>query len=305
MKADAVFEGGGIKGLAFLGAVEVMEEAGYQWERLAGTSAGSIIAALLATGMSGKQIVSAFLSFPFHKLEVGIGLNRIPYLGPYLCLRMFNGLHSLDLLQQWLETQFIQTGKIAFGDLPDQKLKIVVTDVTRNKMSIIPDDLPSYGVDPNTFPLAAAVRMSCSVPFFFRPTFLENSLIVDGGVLSNYPVWIFDSKERPKWPTFGFRLSGAPLVAQPQKIKGPIRLGVALIRTMLEGQGQVFIDAHSAARTITVKGIPYAATDFRLTNTEKEELVQLGRDAAVDFLIRWNFEQYVSVYRQTATKMKV
>lgn len=298
MKADAVFEGGGIKGLAFLGAVEVMEEAGYRWERLAGVSSGSIIASLLATGMNAKQIARSFLKFPYHQLEKKVGFGRIPYLGPLLNMRLYNGIYSLNILERWLEKMFARVGKRTFGDLPQGKLKVVVTDVTRNKMAILPDDLPSYGVKPEIFPLAKAVRMSCSLPFIFQPLTLNDSVMVDGAVLSNYPIWIFDSDKEPKWPTFGFRLSGAPLLAQPKKVKGPIRMAVALIRTIFEGQDRAFIDAHNAARTITIKGIPFAATDFSIQDWQKEQLTRLGRDAAVDFLAHWNFQQYICDYRR-------
>lgn len=307
MRVDAVFEGGGIKGLAFIGAVEVLEDAGYKWERLAGTSAGSIIATLLATGMNAREIKTALLKFPFEQLEWEKGLNRIPYLGPYISVSLYNGIYRLDSLQDWLQSQLRKIGKVTFGDLPDGKLKIIVTDITRNKMCILPDDLPSYGVDPALFPLAAAVRMSCSVPFVFRPTKLNGSIMMDGGVLSNYPVWIFDTKERPRWPTFGFRLSGIKAIEQPKKIKGPIRLLAAIIRTMLESQDNFSIDEHSTARTITIKGINHSCTQFNIALEEKEKLVQLGRESAVNFLIHWNFEQYISVFRppcnETETKV--
>jgi len=305
MRVDAVFEGGGIKGLAFLGAVEVLEDAGYKWERLAGTSAGSIIATLLATGMTAREINAALLKFPFEQLELEKGINRIPYLGPYLSVSFYNGIYRLDMLQDWLQSLLRKIGKVTFGDLPDDKLKIIVTDITRNKMCILPDDLPSYGVNPAVFPLAAAVRMSCSVPFIFQPTKLNGSIMMDGAVLSNYPVWIFDTKERPRWPTFGFRLTGIKAISQPKKIKGPIRLLAAIIRTMLESQDNFSIDEHSTARTITIKGITHASTQFNLTQEEKEKLIQLGRDSALNFLIHWNFEQYISVYRPTCKETKM
>ena len=50
LKADAVFEGGGVKGIGLVGAVAFAEEKGYRWVNLAGTSAGAIVAALLAAG---------------------------------------------------------------------------------------------------------------------------------------------------------------------------------------------------------------------------------------------------------------
>ena len=89
-------------------------------------------------------------------------------------------------------------------------------------MLVLPDALPSYrlsadapAIDAASFPIADAVRMSMSIPFFFQPVELVHaqsgvrSTILDGGVLSNFPVWIFDVADRdPARPTFGFRLIG-------------------------------------------------------------------------------------------------
>jgi predicted acylesterase/phospholipase RssA len=75
------------------------------------------------------------------------------------------------------------------------------------------------GSEPGSFPVADAVRMSMSIPYFFQPVELIHdetglpSTIVDGGVLSNFPVWIFDVKDRdPLRPTFGFKLIGGKRV---------------------------------------------------------------------------------------------
>ena len=47
--------------------------------------------------------------------------------------------------------------------------------------------------------------MSMSIPFFFEPVVHKKSYFVDGGILSNFPVWLFDSPGIPEWPTFGFK----------------------------------------------------------------------------------------------------
>jgi len=56
LKADAVFEGGGVKGIGLVGAVSEIEKAGYEFENLAGTSAGAIVAALLAVGYNAQEM---------------------------------------------------------------------------------------------------------------------------------------------------------------------------------------------------------------------------------------------------------
>ncbi|KFL16373.1 hypothetical protein GT94_04495 [Geobacillus stearothermophilus] len=60
MNIDLVFSGGGVKGFALLGAYEAIEEKGLRWKRLAGTSAGALLAALLAAGYTAREIATEF-----------------------------------------------------------------------------------------------------------------------------------------------------------------------------------------------------------------------------------------------------
>ncbi|WP_046175300.1 patatin-like phospholipase family protein [Domibacillus indicus] len=297
MKIDAVFEGGGVKGFSYIGAVQVLEKSGYVWNQLAGSSVGSITAALLAAGFTGEEMKEYFLKFPLDQLGKKSGISRIPFLGPALSLEFLNGIYSLSPLEASLVSALKTKGKVTFGDLPENKLKIVVSDITQNRMAILPDDLPLYHLSPDEFPIARAVTMSASVPFFFKPLTLDGNLIVDGSLLSNYPIWLFDSKETPRWPTFGFRLSGSPRVHQQKKVKGLVDISLALIKTMMEAHDKRYIESHNAARTIFIKGIPVSTTQFDISNEEKLQLIELGKQAAEEFLAKWNFTEYIHRYR--------
>ena len=90
------------------------------------------------------------------------------------------------------------------------RLRVIASDVTHRRMLVLPDDAAHLGVNPDELEIARAVRMSMSLPIFFEPVVHENGetgedhLIVDGGMLSNFPVWLFDRKgQDPRWPTFG------------------------------------------------------------------------------------------------------
>ncbi|MBP1933625.1 patatin-like phospholipase family protein [Ammoniphilus resinae] len=296
MRVNAIFEGGGIRGLAFLGAIEQMEAFGYEWGQLAGTSAGSIMATLLAAGYKGKEITERLLQFPFNQIEKKTGIGKFPLFGPWLCLAFHNGLYNPIILEQWIHQLLREKGITTFADLPPNKLKVTITDLTANRMSILPDDLAFYQTDPATFPVATAVRMSCSIPYILRPLKLNGNVIVDGAVLSKYPIWIFDTTDVPKWPTFGFRLSGPEFIQQPKKIAGPLDLSIALIRTMMDFHDQRHLDSHSAVRTIFIKGIKLRTTDFYLTEEDKLELIELGRKSTQNFLRDWNFQKYIQTY---------
>ena len=86
-RADAVFEGGGVKGIGLVGALQAFEEAGFQWQNVAGTSAGAITAALVAVGYTAqetKMIMNERVDF--HKFMDTAGIGRLPVLGPWLSL---------------------------------------------------------------------------------------------------------------------------------------------------------------------------------------------------------------------------
>ena len=89
---------------------------------------------------------------------------------------------------------------------------MIASDLTNGRLVVLPDDLIQYGIDPGSFSIAKAIRMSCSLPYFFEPVKLhtrgETSIIVDGGVLSNFPMWLFDRDNVKKTrPVLGIQLS--------------------------------------------------------------------------------------------------
>lgn len=119
MKADAVFEGGGVKGIAFVGAVEMMECKGYSWNKLAGTSAGAIVAALLAAGYNSAEIKELMHSLDYVQLLGKTRMNSVPLLNKALPLILNSGIYSNHVLEtvmsDWLKRRGIET----FGDLPE------------------------------------------------------------------------------------------------------------------------------------------------------------------------------------------
>ncbi len=233
MKADAVFEGGGVKGIALVGGLWAAEARGYTWENVAGTSAGAIVAALVAAGYTAGEIKELMSSLDFQRLKDNMCIGKLPVLGPALSLGIYKGMHKGEYFEKWLREKLVAKGIRTFGDLLvpayrdneqfKYRLRIIAADISRGRMLILPQDIVEYGGKPDELDIATAVRMSMSIPLFYRPVrydYLNNgspqsSYIVDGGILSNYPVWLFDTPDRPERPTFGFRLVDAtpPAVA--------------------------------------------------------------------------------------------
>jgi len=311
---NAVFEGGGVKGVGLVGAVAVTEEQGYQFANVAGTSAGSIVSSLIAAGYSGVELKEILDALDYEKFKDKDFLDKLPILGPIASIGFEKGLFEGDFFETWLTELLEAKGIRTFGDLINEdeidnpklryKLQVVAADCTRGEMVILPGDIKRYGILPDSMGVARAVRMSMSIPFFFEPIQLQDastgemSYIVDGGVLSNYPVGIFDDKtiENPR-PTLGYKLV-EPGEGKPRKIKGPISLFSALFSTMMEAHDARYIQDHNFARTIPIKTLGVGTTDFGIKKEKSEALYQSGRDAASDFFERWDFGKWKEKYTE-------
>lgn len=221
MRADGVFSGGGIKGLAFAGGLQAAAEAGYdEWGKLAGTSAGSITAMALAVGYTAQ------------------GLRE--------------QLDSFDL------------GKIAdYGPLGEAE-----------------------------FPIAEAVRISAGFPYFFPPLSLRDArtkkpgVLVDGGVTSAFPIFLFDKAE-PRHPTWGFRLYAGSGPEKPSYtvIDGPlwpVDMLKAIVDTSMHALDNLEMIAFRP-RTISIPTGDIPTLDFSLTDAQKKELFDSGYNTAKAF----------------------
>jgi NTE family protein len=305
LKADAVFEGGGTRGIAFVGAIEAMEEAEVEWQRLAGTSAGAVIAALLASGYKSYEIRKHLSDLDLLKLRGRTFMNQIPIFGTLLEL-MFNlGIYKNDYLETWVDSLLSKKGIQTFADLPDGKLKIIASDVSNGQMLILPDDLIRYRLTPGDLKVSTAVMMSASIPFFYRPVIWKSkdrnkSYILDGGLLSNFPIWIFDT-DNPRFPTFGFRFV-KDKVNINAVIPTPLHLFKNIFKTMLQAHDLRHLNEEAKERTIQIPTGNINATDFNLNKDEIDFLYHSGYTSTKKFLTKWDFEQYKVKRMQKAKK---
>src|SRR6266498_2441151 len=156
--------------------------------------------------------------------------------------------------------------------------------------------------------VADAVRASASIPFFFQPCMLKvpgrggQVYLTDGGMLSNFPIDVFDRRDdqRPRWPTFGVKLSAKPnanLMAPAPSIRGVVRFGLALVATMTNAHDQMHLDEPSVVdRTVFVDTFGVKATDFDLDAKTRDQLFDKGTAAGKKFLDGWNFDRYLDTY---------
>jgi len=321
---DLVCEGGGVKGIGLAGAYSTLAEHGFQPQNVAGTSAGAITAALIAAGYSSSELKELVFSLDFRRFEDRGWAARIPAVGDPLSILIEEGVFEGDEFLRWIRGVLAEKGVRTFGDLRTQwddpkyrsRLQVVASDISGRRLLVLPRDAEALGLDADDLEVALAVRMSMSIPIFFKPVRIENRqtnhehLIVDGGMLSNFPVWLFDSKdgEVPDWPTFGLLLvepdPKVPITERipqpehgPRGVKGLAILLSSVVHTMMEAHDRLYVEQAQYARTIPIPTLGVGTTEFDLPRARAEALFESGRTAAEKFLDTWDFEAYVAEFR--------
>jgi NTE family protein len=305
---DLVFEGGGVKGIALVGAFSVLEEQGYEPQNMAGASAGAIVAALIAAGYDADALKEIIAGLDYDQFKDEALEDRFPG-GKVLSILKDLGIYEGKAFEDWMRGLLEARNVRTFGDLVRRedvelkyryKLQVIASDVTEQRLLVLPRDAPALGIeDPDDIDVAKAVRMSMSIPIFFEPVKWPNSqtgeehLIVDGGMLSNFPVWLFDAPE-PQWPTFGMKLVQEPRVPIGEALTEPVpRGGVmqvigylrSLVDTMMAAHDRLYIDQHDFdRRTIGIDTLGVGTTEFDLSQERALALYESGRAAAEKFL---------------------
>lgn len=284
---NLAFEGGGVKGIAYAGALEVLEEKEIlqSVKRVAGTSAGAITACMLSLGYHTdkiKEIVSSMDLSSFTDWQ--FIWNRFKYYGK----------HPGKKFVTWIKEQ-IKASPLGlketstFADLKEKggrDLHVFACDIYTHKLAEF-----SLEKTPDTL-LADAVRASMSIPLFFNAWQLSNNkpnnhLYVDGGMIYNYPITTFDTKGFVNWKTLGLRLDDI------HKKRAVNEFGYGhwidyiknTFETLMTSQDIFFIhDADDVKRSIVVDDLGVKATDFDITEDTKNKLVESGRACTEAFL---------------------
>ena len=324
--ADGVFQGGGIKGLAIAGALVEFEANDRlrveRWVNVAGTSAGAILAAYLAAGHTAVELAALIDRAPFPSFQDwGPGGK---FLGGARNLLRRHGLVRGEEFRRWFDQELGGMTFAAVKSEPDPdgappehpyRLRMIAADVTNQRLLVLPEDLHRYRlpdeagvIDPDRFKIADAVRMSLSIPYFFPPVDLidaesgEPATIIDGGTLSNFPVWLFDTDRRdPRRPTFGLRLVGGRPVGGGarmflRRLGWPAALAADIVDTLSGAWDDRFVSRSVRVRTCTVDGDDVGTTDFDLSQAKRDELIRGGERAARGFLATYNLDQYRNTF---------
>jgi NTE family protein len=305
---DIVLEGGGVKGTGLVGALQELASGGYVPRRVAGTSAGAIVGSLLAAGMSPDDMAAIMQELDYTKFRDEGFIDRLGIPGKAASFLFEKGVYEGAYLQSWLAGLLEKLGVRTFADLkltddwakelpPERryKLMVVVSDVSRGRMVRLPWDYASYGLDPDTQLVADAVRASMSIPFFYEPVNLKGNYLVDGGLLSNFPITSFD--DHTPWPTLGIKLSAkAEALTKMNPVTNPLEYTLAILSTAMNAHDAMHIDDPcTQMRTIFVDTFDIKATDFDISKEDQARLLASGHKYAKRFLQDWDFTRYKNI----------
>lgn len=325
---NLVFEGGGVLGIAYLGALDYLYRNGIMQgiKRVAGTSAGAITACITSFNLPFYEMKRIADTLNYRKVPQkdehsksskisDIVRNEIENIfGDADCfyrLATDYGWYSTQYFYDWIKSQialqFDITKKLppyTFADFknpeihkdkrPFLDLYIIGTD-----MSYKASEVFSYETTPN-MEVAKAVRISMSIPLFFESIKVKdkNSLTTvfsDGGVMRNYPINIFDAEnfkdqiiDGVNVQTLGLRFKNTQKYSEIDSLIEYIK---NLFQSLLQVQEDIFNNSpKDIARSIQIETGDVSALDFDISPNDKTYnfLYQQGFDAAKNYFLKQN-----------------
>jgi NTE family protein len=299
-----VFSGGGIKGIAYCGALDVLDSNNILYQEdgsskilgFAGTSAGSIIAALLAVGYKTKEIKKILKKLDMRDLiddKIGIirdGINLIEKYGTapgnYVLFFLGNLIKAKTGNEDYTIDQLYN----------DKGIKLVIVGTNMNMCT----SQYFYPGDASNITIRKAVRISISIPFLFEPVLHDENFYVDGGVLDNYPLHVFDGEYpgekmarcgtcNPHDKVLGLQIvtdDGANedgKLTNREKIDNLLHFGFAFLKTFMLENDRRMLTCANKKRTVRIITPNYPTTNFTISDDDKNLLMECGRKCTSDF----------------------
>ncbi|HLX09370.1 MAG TPA: patatin-like phospholipase family protein [Thermoanaerobaculia bacterium] len=294
-----VLEGGGVKGIAYAGAFEALEQQGIldQLQGVAGTSAGAITAALVSLRYTPRQIRELLLHLDFAKFEDGGATGIFRLFSHY---GWFRGDYFLSIMRCLVDNQ-THKPHATFADLHDGHfvdLHVFATDLTH----VSGENLTHRGTQEYSYEnpatrdteVALAVRESMSIPLFFASVRAGGNVFVDGGVLLNYPIDTFDPKDDPQHQTLGLLLDHTGTATPDNQIDNLVDYMKYLLEAVENEQAMdLEWDPPNLERTVIVNNLGIGTTDFQLTTAQMMGLVGQGYACTCSYLKSWGAGAHV------------
>jgi NTE family protein len=311
---NLVFEGAGIRGVAYVGAIKELEKRNLLLtiEKVGGTSAGAIAALTVSLGYNASEIEKIIYNTKLQKFNDG----KFFFFGGISRINKNYGWYRGKSFTRWLEKIIMaKTGNadITFKELHDMKFRdLYVTGTSLNNQKLI---VFSYERYPQ-MKVKDAVRISMSIPLWFEAVFIDSKgqivnkkkttenfdIMVDGGFTGNYPIFVFDSlsnagleTQRYANPhTLGFRIDAPEQITYDQQKKGLAPIEVkrfknyvgAFYNYIIENMNRSSLTIEDWSRTVSISSGSIGPKIKKLSVTEKEVLINNGQQAMKDFFAK-------------------
>jgi NTE family protein len=304
---NLVFEGGGTKGAAFAGGIQVIDDLGLfaKVKRVAGTSAGSITATLLACGAGSAGLTESVHHTDFREFIYDKGWVLDDIFRTVQHYGMHTGNTFVSILKEYIE-RYAGDGELTFAQLdrlvadkPEtyKQLSVVASNLTRQKPQIFNSELTP------DLPIWRAVRASICIPLIFEPIKINGDFYVDGGLSWIFPINIYDTtllnrsdgdefyERNPA--TLGFYLEphvlvpGGPDYDPPEvKIDSLRTFAIAMASFLMDNANSKNLHPDDRSRTIFIDDLGVSGTDFNTSKEMIDKLVESGCKATQAYFSR-------------------
>ncbi len=300
LKYNCVFGGGGIRGMAYIGAIKALEEFGIELNSIAGSSVGAVFASFIAAGYSEKEIQEIFFDFNinmFRDLNINLFTNDIS---------ISKGEIFLDWLREKIGKKVFAANyknqQVRFKDI-EKNLYILTIDINTNTPYIF-----SKETTPDE-EIAMAVRASAGLPGLMKPINFGSNVLVDGDLIKSWPAWkIYDSLNTSDSRLLEFRLEGS---RDGSNIKNPMDYLNSIINTIWYlSTENVFNDYSTNDRYdyIVVDAKDLILFDFNINNNVKSDLIDKGYKTTKEYLsvtLPEKKKNILEKYEEILSKIKI
>lgn len=295
LKYTCLFGGGAIRGMAYIGTIRALEELGIEYDMIGGSSVGSIIAALVASGYKSYELENLFMKVNFDLFkDIHLGLGKV--------FALSKGEIFLDWLNELLskKNEKVRGRNIRFSDI-DKSLVIITTDLTKFSSQEF-----SKIVTPD-FEVARAIKISSSMPGLMAPYEYNKSLLVDGDLQKASPMWrLSENLGKSDSRILEFRLEGD----YNKDEKNPI----SFINTIYSCVTDVATDfvkeiygQNDRYDCISINTGDIFFADFNLNKESRRKLIEIGYNQTINYfknVLPYKKQRLVSVYEQMLLYLK-
>jgi NTE family protein len=301
---NLVFEGAGLRGIAYCGAIAEMEARNVisSIEKVGGTSSGAIVALAISLGYSGKEIQDIISETNFRKFNDG----RYFFIGGINRINKYFGWYRGKRFENWVEKIISKkTGNadITFEELYEKKYKdLYITGTCLNKQQLVIFSREAYP----KMKVIDAIRISMSIPLYFEAVFIDKEgkiihhpkqkqgldIMVDGGITGNFPIRIFDTLSQTNFSTLGFRIDSEEQIKNDREGKNIASIPVvnlkqymyAFYNIMIESLNRQPLTKADWLRTVSISDGNVRPRIRKLSAGEINILIGNGRQAIKIYL---------------------